>query len=173
IVQVFETGQHRGRLYFTMEFVAGGCLSARLDGAPLPPAQIAPLVEPLARAVHHAHQMGIVHRDLKPANVLLAGNAAHGVPKEEATPRMAFPTGWAPKVTDFGLAKRVEGGASLTQTGEILGTPSYMAPEQARGRAAEVGPHADTWALGAILYECLTGRPPFQGPTPTDTMLQG
>ncbi len=172
IVQVFETGQHRGQLYFTMELVAGGCLSARLDGAPLPPAQVAPLVEPLACAVHYAHQMGIVHRDLKPANVLLAGNAVRGVPKEEWTPRTAVPAGWAPKVTDFGLAKRVEGGASLTRAGEILGTPNYMAPEQARGRAAEVGPHADTWALGAILYECLTGRPPFQGPTPTDTMLQ-
>src|SRR5262245_57384865 len=172
IVQVFETGQHRGQLYFTMEFVASGCLSARLGGAPLPPAQVAPLLETLARAVHYAHQMGIVHRDLKPANVLLAGNATRGVPKEEGTPSAAFPAGWAPKVTDFGLAKRVEGGASLTQAGVILGTPSYMAPEQARGRAAKVGPHADTWALGAILYECLTGRPPFQGPTPTDTMLQ-
>jgi tetratricopeptide (TPR) repeat protein/tRNA A-37 threonylcarbamoyl transferase component Bud32 len=165
IVQVFETGQHREQPYFTMELVAGGSLSARLDGAPLPPAQVAPLLEPLARAVHYAHQMGIVHRDLKPANVLLA---ACGLASESAKPQAAL----IPKVTDFGLAKRVEGGASLTQAGVILGTPSYMAPEQARGRAADVGPHSDSWALGAILYECLTGRPPFQGPTPTDTMLQ-
>jgi tetratricopeptide (TPR) repeat protein len=172
IVQVFETGQHRGQPYFTMEFVAGGSLSARLDGAPLSPAQVAPLLEPLARAVHYAHQMGIVHRDLKPANVLLAGNVLGGVLKEEGTPPRTFPAGSAPKITDFGLAKRVEGGTSLTQAGVILGTPSYMAPEQARGRAAEVGPHSDTWALGAILYECLTGRPPFHGPTSTDTILQ-
>jgi serine/threonine protein kinase len=172
IVQVFETGQHCGQPYFTMEFVAGGSLSACLNGAPLPPSQVAPLLEPLARAVHYAHQMGIVHRDLKPANILLAGNVIGGVLKEEGTPSAAFPAGSAPKVTDFGLAKRVESGASLTQAGVILGTPSYMAPEQARGRAAEVGPRSDTWALGAILYECLTGRPPFQGPTPTDTILQ-
>src|SRR5262249_15398485 len=170
---VFETGQHHGQPYFTMELVAGGSLSARLDGAPLPPAQVAPLLEPLARAVHYAHQMGIVHRDLKPANVLLSPLSPERTEKARSrTERGAGGEGdFTPKVTDFGLAKRVEG-ASFTQAGVILGTPSYMAPEQARGRAAEVGPHADVWALGAILYECLTGRPPFQGPTPTDTMLQ-
>jgi serine/threonine protein kinase/tetratricopeptide (TPR) repeat protein len=189
IVQVFETGQHRAQPYFTMEFVAGGSLSARLDGAPLPPAQVAPLLEPLARAVHYAHQMGIVHRDLKPENVLLQdlnhrGTEAQRRQEEREEENKDGSSGllcasvplwfksFLPKLTDFGLAKRVERGAGLTQAGEVLGTPNYMAPEQARGRAAEVGPHSDTWALGAILYECLTGRPPFQGPTPTDTLLQ-
>src|SRR5262249_36303039 len=154
--------------YFTMELVAGGSLGDRLDGTPLPPAQVALLLEPLARAVHYAHQMGIVHRDLKPANVLLSLARPQAAPVSAACGLADC----APKVTDFGLAKRVEGGPSLTLAGVILGTPSYMAPEQARGRAAEVGSSADTWALGAILYECLTGRPPFHGPTPTDTMLQ-
>jgi serine/threonine protein kinase/tetratricopeptide (TPR) repeat protein len=178
IVQIFETGQHRGQPYFTMEFVAGGSLSARLDGAPLPPAQVAPLLEPLARAVHYAHQMGIVHHDLKPENVLLArlqiADCRLQIEENASSSQSAILNlqSAVPKLTDFGLAKRVERGTGLTQAGEVLGTPSYMAPEQARGRAAEVGPHSDTWALGAILYECLTGRPPFQGPTPTDTMLQ-
>src|SRR5262249_6428321 len=110
------------------------------------------LVERLARAMHFAHEAGVIHRDLKPANVLLTADGT-------------------PKVTDFGLAKRVEGGEQLTRSGAIVGTPSYMAPEQASA-SKEVGPPADTSALGAILYECLTGRPPFKAATPFDTVLQ-
>jgi tRNA A-37 threonylcarbamoyl transferase component Bud32 len=152
IVQVFESGQHAGLPYFTLEFVAGGSLADRLRPQPLQPREAAALVEQLARAVHYAHQKGIVHRDLKPHNVLLT---------EDGTP----------KITDFGLARRVEVGQGLTATGAVMGSPPYMAPEQAAARK-DVGPAADIYALGAILYECLTGRPPFQGPTHLDTLAQ-
>src|SRR5262249_60194610 len=134
------------------EFCPGGSLADTLDGTPLAPPHAAALVEQLAGAVQAAHARGIVHRDLKPANILLA-------------------EGGAPKGTDFGLAKRVETNTGLTRTGAVLGTPSYMAPEQAGGRGKEVGPAADVYALGAILYECLTGRPPFKAATPLDTLL--
>jgi tRNA A-37 threonylcarbamoyl transferase component Bud32/putative hemolysin len=153
IVQLFEFGQHDGLPFFTLEFVPGGSLAAKLNGAPLPAQEAARVVEQVARGVHYAHGKGIVHRDLKPANVLLA---------EDGTP----------KVTDFGLAKRVEVGTGLTATGAILGTPSYMAPEQAGGHGKRVGPAADVYALGAILYECLTGRPPFRAATLAETLLQ-
>jgi serine/threonine-protein kinase len=152
IVQVFEFGQHGGLPYFAMEFCAGGSLKQQLAGAPLPPGEAAALVERLARAMHAAHEQGVVHRDLKPANVLLG-------------------EGGTPKVSDFGLAKRL-GGAALTLTGAVLGTPSYMAPEQASGHSKEVGPSADVYALGAILYELLTGRPPFRAATPLETLHQ-
>ncbi|HBI46877.1 MAG TPA: hypothetical protein DDY78_29095 [Planctomycetales bacterium] len=152
IVQIFEVGEHEGHPYFSMEFVEGCSLAQKLDGTPLPPHESAKLVELLARGIHYAHQQGIVHRDLKPANVLLT-------------------KGGAPKITDFGLAKKVEGGSGLTQSGAIMGTPSYMAPEQAGGKK-EVGPAADVYALGAILYECLTGRPPFKAATAMDTLRQ-
>jgi serine/threonine protein kinase len=153
IVQLFESNQQDGLPYFTLEFVSGGSLSQKLAGVPLPPRAAAKLTEQLAAGIHYAHQRGIVHRDLKPANVLLA---------EDGTP----------KITDFGLAKRVQAGSGLTASGAIMGTPSYMAPEQAGGAGKHVGPPADVYALGAILYECLTGRPPFQGPTPLDTVMQ-
>jgi serine/threonine-protein kinase len=133
VVQVFEFGTHAGQPYFALEFCPGGSLADRLDGTPLPPREAAELVERLAKAVQAAHDRGIVHRDLKPVNVLLAADGT-------------------PKVTDFGLAKRVEGGPGLTRTGAILGRPSYMAPEQAAGRT-DIGPAADVYALGAILYE--------------------
>jgi WD40 repeat protein len=152
IVQIFEVDDLAGLPYFSLEFCPGGSLDQKLKGTPLPPAQAATLVETLARAVHAAHLKGVVHRDLKPANVLLA---------EDGTP----------KITDFGLAKRL-GEAGRTATGAVLGTPSYMAPEQAAGGSQEIGPPADTYALGAILYECLTGRPPFRATTPLDTILQ-
>jgi predicted Ser/Thr protein kinase len=152
IVQIFETGQIDGLPYFTLEFVDGGSLSGKLDGTPLSAKEAAKLVELLARGMHYAHQQGIVHRDLKPANVLLTKDGT-------------------PKITDFGLAKKVEGGSGLTQSGAIMGTPSYMAPEQAEGKTA-VGPAADVYALGAILYECLTGRPPFKAATAMDTLMQ-
>jgi tetratricopeptide (TPR) repeat protein len=153
IVQIHEVGEHQGGPFFSLEYVDGGSLAQKLRGGPLPGRQAAELVETLARAVHHAHQRGVVHRDLKPANVLLLADGT-------------------PKVTDFGLAKRLEGDAGQTQSGAVMGTPSYMAPEQAAGKVKEVGPLADVYALGAILYECLTGRPPFRGDTLMATLQQ-
>ena len=153
IVQIHEVGEHDGLPFFSLEYLAGGSLHRKIRREPQPPNEAARLVETLARAVQYAHAHGIVHRDLKPANVLLA---------EDGTP----------KVTDFGLAKAVEDDSSRTRTGTILGTPSYMAPEQARGAVHEIGPPADVYALGAILYELLTGRPPFQGASVLDTLEQ-
>jgi serine/threonine protein kinase len=144
VVQVYELGQHAGRPYFAMEFCPGGSLRDRLDRAgPVPPAGAAALVAKIARGVHAAHEQQIVHRDLKPANVL-------------------FDAAGEPKVVDFGLARR-GAGAGLTRTQTVMGTPAYMAPEQARGDAKFVGPAADVYALGVILYECLTAAVPFPG----------
>src|SRR5262249_28928681 len=117
-------------------------------------------VEQLARAIDAAHRQQVIHRDLKPANVLLAGG--DGAPLGQLTP----------KITDFGLAKKLDEASGQTQTGAILGTPSYMAPEQAAGKGQQGGPAADIYALGAILYECLTGRPPFKAATVLDTLVQ-
>jgi WD40 repeat protein len=150
VVQVYETGQHQGLPYLVLEFVAGGTLAGQL-GKPRPAQQAAELVETLARAVQSAHQEGIIHRDLKPGNILL------------------MPDG-TPKIADFGLA-HLEG-ADLTDTGALLGTPSYMAPEQARGERGAIGPATDVYGLGAILYEMLTGRPPFKGETSHQTLRQ-
>lgn len=145
IVQIHDVGEHEGRPFLVLEYIDGGSLAQRLDGKPWPPADAALLVEELAQAVHEAHAHGIVHRDLKPSNVLL--------PRKELTP----------KVSDFGLAKFLDRTTHQTRTGNILGTPQYMAPEQAAGLNDKVGPATDVYALGAILYELLTGRPPFQG----------
>jgi hypothetical protein len=153
VVQLYDFGQHDGLPFFTLEFVGGGSLADKLKDTPLPPREAAGLVEQLARGMAYAHGHGIVHRDLKPANVLLT---------EDGTP----------KLTDFGLAKRVEVGSGLTVSGAIIGTPSYMAPEQAGGDAKRVGPAADVYALGAVLYECLTGRPPFRAAAVMETLLQ-
>jgi formylglycine-generating enzyme required for sulfatase activity len=153
VVQLYEFGQHEGLPYFTMEFVGGGSLADKLRGTPLTPGEAARLVEQLARGMACAHQRGIVHRDLKPHNVLLAEDRI-------------------PKITDFGLAKKVDAGGGLTATGAVVGTPSYMAPEQAGGQGKHVGPAADVYALGAILYECLTGRPPFRAATMMETLQQ-
>src|SRR6516162_3873402 len=147
IVRVYDVGDHDGRPYFTMEYVEGGSLAQKLAGAPQPAREAARLVATVAGAVRAAHQSGVVHRDLKPANVLLTADGTA-------------------KVSDFGLARRLEGGTALTQSGVVMGTPSYMAPEQARGQAQASGPAVDVYALGAILYELLTGRPPFRGETP-------
>ncbi len=151
IVQVYEVGACGDRPYFALEYCPGGSLAQRLTGAPLPPRDSAQIIYQVARAVHAAHGRGIVHRDLKPANILFAADGA-------------------PKVTDFGLARRADADAGLTRTGAVMGTPSYMAPEQARGTRA-VGPATDVYALGAVLYECLTGRPPFLAATALDTVM--
>ena len=173
IVQVFEAGEHQGRPFLSLEFCPGGSLEARLAKGPLEPRQAAALVRALAEAVEAAHQAKVLHRDLKPANVLLAGEPGP-VRAGSATPAGADGTGLAglvPKITDFGLAKFV-GEAGQTGTGAVMGTPSYMAPEQAEGKSKEIGPAADVYALGAILYECLTGRPPFKAATTAETILQ-
>jgi WD40 repeat protein len=171
IVQIFEVGEHDGQPFLALEFVAGPSLADRLRDAPQPPRQAAALVETLARAVHHAHEQGIVHRDLKPANVLLSGGGCE--PPDRSGGSHPPPAEYTPKITDFGLAHHV-GGGDLTATGEIVGTPAYMAPEQAWGKSKRqpVGPAADVYALGAVLYECLTGRPPFQGATMLGTLEQ-
>jgi serine/threonine-protein kinase len=153
LVHIYEVGERDGLPYFSMEMVDGGSLAGKLTGQPWPEEQAARLIETLARAMDYAHRQGVIHRDLKPANVLLAADGT-------------------PKITDFGLAKKVEElGRGQTRTGTVMGTPSYMAPEQAGGKTQEIGPATDVWALGAILYELLTGRPPFRGATDLDTVL--
>jgi hypothetical protein len=153
VVQVHEFGTWNEQPFIVMEFCPGGTLASKLDGTPDPPKQAAFLVEQLARAVAAAHSKGIVHRDIKPGNVLLTADGS-------------------PKVADFGLAKLTESGQGMTASGAILGTPSYMAPEQARGDNKNVGPKSDVYALGAVLYECLTGRSPFRGSNQHETILQ-
>jgi tRNA A-37 threonylcarbamoyl transferase component Bud32 len=153
IVQIYEVGERDGVPYLSLEFLAGGALSNRLDGTPWQEHDAARLVEAVSRAMHEAHRLGIVHRDLKPGNILLAADGT-------------------PKVTDFGLAKRLDRTDSPTISGTILGTPSYMAPEQAAGVSGEITTSCDVYALGAILYELLTGRPPFRAAAPLDTVMQ-
>jgi eukaryotic-like serine/threonine-protein kinase len=153
IVQIHAIGEADGLPFFELEYVPGGSLDRTLNGTPWPARRAATLVEALTRAVVEAHRLGIVHRDLKPGNILIA-------------------TDGMPKVADFGLAKSLNVASGLTATGSIMGTPSYMAPEQAEGKAKLVGPLADVYALGAILYELLTGRPPFRGATVLETLEQ-
>jgi serine/threonine protein kinase len=168
IVQIYEIGEAEGRPYFSLEFMNSGSLAQKLAGTPQPPRQSAELVETLAWAVHHAHQRGIVHRDLKPANILLCAESSAAA---RSTQSSALST-LIPKITDFGLAKQLDDDSRRTHTGVVIGTPSYMAPEQAAGTRQDVGPPADIYALGAILYEMLTGRPPFQGPSFLETLEQ-
>ncbi|HZU34528.1 MAG TPA: serine/threonine-protein kinase, partial [Gemmataceae bacterium] len=153
IVSIYEVGEHAGRLFFAMELLEGGSLARKLQTTLLPAREAAELLRTIARAVQHGHERGIVHRDLKPGNILLTGDGT-------------------PKISDFGLARLLydaqrDPPTQSTQSGAVLGTASYMAPEQATG-AKDVGPHADVYALGAILYEMLTGRPPFRGETTLD-----
>jgi serine/threonine-protein kinase len=174
IVPVHEVGEQDGRPYLVMELVEGGSLALHLAGQPVPVQEAAGLVERLARAMHCAHEQGIVHRDLKPANILLqgAGGEAHGLPPADLEATVRIHASLIPKITDFGLAKFLAAEAGQTQSGAIIGTPSYMAPEQAEGHNRAIGPAADIYALGAILYELLTGRPPFRAATPLETLHQ-
>jgi hypothetical protein len=155
IVQIFSAGAHEGRSFIVQEYVGGGSLDRKLDRQPASPRLAGEMVATLARAVEHAHRQRIIHRDLKPSNVLLT---ADGVPK----------------ISDFGLAKQsdLDAESNQTQSGTILGSPSYMAPEQSLGKRGTVGPAADVYALGAILYEMLTGRPPFLGSSTLETLEQ-
>ena len=153
VVQIYSLGDHDGRPYFEMEYVEGGSLARRLDGTPWALEAAARMVAVLARAIGDAHRLGIVHRDLKPANVLLVDDDT-------------------PKVVDFGLAKSLGADSNLTQSGIFVGTPSYAAPEQVEGLTGMIGPAADIYALGAIFYQMLTGRPPFQAPTVLQTLEQ-
>ena len=153
IVPIFEIGEHQGQHYFSMGFVDGTSLADEISDGPIDPQRAATLLRDVATAIEYAHQRGVIHRDLKPANILLDQSGQ-------------------PKVTDFGLAKRIQEDSGLTGTGQILGTPAYMPPEQAAGKADQVGPLADVYSLGAVLYCLLTGRPPFQAASPMDTLLQ-
>jgi serine/threonine-protein kinase len=153
IVPIYEVGEEDGQLYFSMKLMEGGSLTEHLPRFQNDPRATAQLMVNIARAVHHAHQRGVLHRDLKPSNILLdAAGHAH--------------------VTDFGLAKRLEGDGSLTETGAIVGMPCYMSPEQATGRKGPITTATDVYGLGTILYALLTGRPPFQDNTPLDTLAQ-
>lgn len=175
IVQIYEVGTYQEQPFLALEFIDGGCLADQLTGQPQPPRAAARLLETLARAIHAAHLQGIVHRDLKPANILLTWSRA----PEDPTPVSDSPARASgarlhetiPKITDFGLAK-LQGAADLTQPGTILGTPHYMAPEQASQTLGEVGPAADIFSLGAILYELLSGRPPFKEENTVSTIMK-
>jgi serine/threonine protein kinase len=185
VVEVFETGEHQGRLYFAMELVNGGSLAAYLTDSPQPANDAAELVRTLARAIAHAHAQQVIHRDLKPGNILVR-QTSHcgdqrsvvGGQKSDApvpSPRDVRPPlcSLFPLISDFGLAKRLDQESTAwTQDGAVLGTANYMAPEQASGRVRDVGPSVDIYALGAILYELLTGRPPFLADTKLETIQQ-
>lgn len=170
VVRVYQVGKQDGRPYLSMEYVEGGSLAQKLQGKPLPPRQAAELVETLARAIQFTHDQKVVHRDLKPANVLLAPGNGPGAIQLGSTNGEA--ESFEPKITDFGLGKCLDRNLGLTSTGKLLGTPPYMAPEQARGESGADWYLVDVYALGATLYELLTGRPPFQSATLLETLEQ-
>jgi WD40 repeat protein len=165
IVQVYEVGSYDGRPFLALEWVDGCSLTDRLGDSPWPAHRAAWLVETLARAMQAAHEQGVVHRDLKPANILLAPvQSPKSKAQNHADRSWTFDFGlWTPKIADFGLAQPIEGGKTLTQSGYLVGTPGYMAPEQAAGRRALVGPATDVYALGVLLYQLTTGEMPFKG----------
>ena len=152
IVPIFEVGEHDGHPFYSMRFIEGTTLAKRLQAGPMPPREGAELLARVAEAVQAAHSRGVLHRDLKPSNILID-------------------TAGKPHVSDFGLAKRLEDDQTMTHTGAIIGTPCYMSPEQAAGSRGDVGPASDIWSLGAILYQVLVHRPPFQASSPMDTLL--
>ncbi|NIP84031.1 MAG: protein kinase, partial [Planctomycetales bacterium] len=153
IVPVYEVGEQEGQLYFSMDYIEGQDLHEAISEHPLPPRKAAAYVAIVARAIAYAHTQGVLHRDLKPSNILIDKNDQ-------------------PWITDFGLAKRAEGDSQLTATGQVLGTPEYMPPEQAQGDRQHIGPRSDVYSLGAVLYTLITGDPPFQGENVTATLLQ-
>jgi hypothetical protein len=172
IVCIYDVGEHGGYAYIAFEYVGGGTLAAWLrGGTPAPTDAAARLVATLARAVQFAHDQGIVHRDLKPANILLVSSGVvSGESSEPASTHHSPLTTHQPKIADFGLAKRMRGGSDLTATGMVCGTPNYIAPEQIRGGKAALGPAVDVYGLGCILFEVLTSRPPFVGPSPGEVL---
>ncbi len=195
IVQIHEVGEHRGLPFLSLEYVPGGTLHEWLGGRPLPPLEAARIIEQLARTTQYAHERGVVHRDLKPANVLLTERppslqSSTTIPMGQITPQdvATFAKAWdgedsnprsgergyelQTKISDFGLARVLGSHSELTATGQVIGTPSYMAPEQAAGTADDVSPAQEIYSLGAILYELLTGRPPFRGSSLFDTLEQ-
>ncbi len=174
VIQIFEIGEYAGRPYLALEFATGGTLKGRLNGQPQPLRATAQLVESLARAVHAAHLRGIIHRDLKPANILLdpptIGDDYHE--SAQGSGLEAAQLYGVPKITDFGLAQRIDDDFAPHRAGEVSGTPLYMAPEQAQGRVEDIGPATDVYSLGCILYELLTGRTPFHATTIPDLIGQ-
>jgi serine/threonine protein kinase len=173
IAQIFEVGQQGDVPYLAMEYVDGGPLSERLAGKPLPARQAAEMIVTLARAMQYAHEHGVIHRDLKPDNILLSTPTQGSDAQEVSSPSSLAPgTSHTLKITDFGLAKFLEDDTGASVSGTIVGTPNYMAPEQAEGRTQEIGPGTDIYALGAILYELLTGGPPFKGASVLETLEQ-
>jgi len=176
IVPIFEVGEEQGQHYFAMGYVEGQSLAGRLRDGPITSREATELLKQICEAVQYAHEHDVIHRDLKPANVLLSvvnsPSSVAGSSAARTTDHGPRTTDVVPKITDFGLAKRLKEDTHLTGTGQIVGTPSYMSPEQAAGAGDRVGPACDVYSLGAILYQLLTGRPPFQAETSLDTLLQ-